>query len=294
MKQLAVISGKGGTGKTSIAASLARLAKPVALADCDVDAADLHLLLHHEQTDRGVFSSGFMASVDGDLCTRCGVCVEACAYDAIDEQILIDPIACEGCGVCEFVCPHGAIRLQPVECGQWFVSNTVAGPMSHARLHPGKENSGRLVSLVRKKAVELAQQRKLELIIIDGPPGVGCPVIASIGGVDAVLIVTEPSLAGMHDCERVAELAAHFKIPAALTINKFDISDEISSKIEGLGESLGIEVVGKIPYTLDVTKAQLAGKTIVEYGGGRMREEIERMWKRLEDVLFSSKGGEDI
>lgn len=285
MKSLAVISGKGGTGKTSITASLAWIAKPVVVADGDVDAADLHLLLKPQVEEKGAFRAGFIAVVDRDLCTECGACVEACEFGAIDASIHIDPISCEGCGVCEFVCPHGAISMVTAECGEWFVSKTVVGPMAHARLHPGKENSGRLVSLVRTKAADLGDQNGLDRIIVDGPPGVGCPVIASIGGVDCVLIVTEPTLPGLHDCERVLDLAAHFKVPATVAINKCDLNDEIADQIAKMCSKRDVQVVGRIPYTTEFTKAQLAGKNVIEYGSDNLSNILRDIWNNLEIIL---------
>lgn len=285
MKSLAVISGKGGTGKTSVTASLAWLAKPVVVADGDVDAADLHLLLKPETKERGAFVAGFTAAVDRDRCTECGDCVRACEFHAIDKSIDVDPISCEGCGVCEFVCPHGAITMEAADCGEWFVSKTVVGPMAHARLHPGKENSGRLVSLVRKKAADLGERDNMDLIIIDGPPGVGCPVIASIGGVDCVLVVTEPTLAGFHDCERVLDLAAHFKVSALVLINKCDLNDDIADQIAKAASKRGVHVVGRIPYTTEFTRAQLEGKNIIEYGSEDLSKTLREIWQAIEAIL---------
>jgi MinD superfamily P-loop ATPase len=285
MKSLAVISGKGGTGKTSITASLAWLARPVVVADGDVDAADLHLLLKPETRDRGAFVAGFTAVVDRKLCTKCGDCVGACEFGAISKSIDIDPVSCEGCGVCEFICPHGAISMVAADCGEWFVSKTAVGPMAHARLHPGKENSGRLVSLVRNKAADLAEQEGTDLIIIDGPPGVGCPVIASIGGVDCVLVVTEPTLAGFHDCERVLDLAGHFKVPALVLINKCDLSEDIADQIAGKAQKRGVKVVGRIPYDTEFTRAQLEGKNIIEYGSENLSKALREIWQAIGAIL---------
>lgn len=285
MKSFAVISGKGGTGKTSITASLAHIAKPSVVADGDVDAADLHLLLEPRIVERGTFTSGFAAIIDPALCTNCGTCVEACAFNAIDAAVHIDPVSCEGCGVCEFVCPHGAASMIVAECGEWFISQTKVGPMAHARLRPGKENSGKLVSMVRKKATELGEQNGLDLIIIDGPPGVGCPVIASIGGVDCVLIVTEPTLSGLHDCERVLDLARHFRISASVVINKCDLNGKNSDRIARMCSERDVALAGQIPYTTEFTRAQLAGKSIVEYDSGTASKTLHTIWNNLEKAL---------
>lgn len=289
IRSLAVVSGKGGAGKTSLAAAWARVASPVAVADCDVDAADLYLLLQPQVRDQGVFHAGHIAVVDYDKCTRCGECRNACAFGAIDETIYIDPVACEGCGVCEFVCPHGAASLVSADCGEWFVSETEAGPMAHARLYPGKENSGKLVSLVRKKAHEEAEKRDLELIIIDGPPGVGCPVIASVGGVDLVVTVAEPTVAGVHDAERVLKLAQHFRIPACVVINKSDINEDLARNMEDLAREQKAEVIGRIPYDVEFTKAQLASKTIVEYADKETAKRVKKIWKKLDQKLKEVK-----
>ena len=187
--------------------------------------------------------------------------------------------------MCEFVCPHGAISMVTAECGEWFMSKTVVGPMAHARLHPGKENSGRLVSLVRTKAADLGEQAGLDLIVVDGPPGVGCPVIASIGGVDCVLVVTEPTLPGLHDCERVLDLAAHFKVSAAVIINKCDLNDEIADRIAEMCSKRDVQVVGRIPYTTEFTKAQLAGKNVIEYGSDSLSNILRDIWNNLEIIL---------
>ncbi len=267
-KTIVIISGKGGTGKTSITACLAISAQNAVLADCDVDAADLHLLLSPKIKQENPFISGEEASIDQDTCINCGKCLEACTFSAIDntdDTFIVDPIACEGCAACTLVCPVNAITMSPAECGNWFISETRAGPMAHAKLFPGKENSGKLVSLVRSKALELAKQKNADFIIIDGPPGVGCPVIASIGNTDLALIVTEPTISGVHDLKRAIELTKHFKIKSAVLINKSDINEKISTEITDFCNSQNITIAGKIPYTTEFVKAQLAGQTIIEY-----------------------------
>jgi MinD superfamily P-loop ATPase len=211
MKQITVISGKGGTGKTTILASLAALVKRAVLVDADVDAADLHLLLKPQVRRREPFVASQVALIDPEKCDPCGKCAEACRFEAI-RDLQVDPISCEGCGVCFHVCPRGAILMKEVQSGEWFISQTRYGPMVHAKLGVAQENSGKLVTLVRKEAQRIAREGGYPLILIDGPPGIGCPVIASLGGVDAVLVVTEPSLSGIHDLERVLGVSRHFQV----------------------------------------------------------------------------------
>lgn len=240
--ELVVISGKGGTGKTSIVASFAALAEKVVLADCDVDAADLHLVLNPTVVKREKFSGGSRARIMPGHCTACGKCEEICRFNAIyfdgpgngkvEKTYRIDPIACEGCGVCAWFCEENAIEFGPVVNGEWFISDTRCGPMVHARLGVAEENSGKLVSLVRTQAKKIADDRRLDLVIIDGAPGIGCPVIASITGADLVLVVTEPTLSGMHDLERVVDLTKHFGIETLVCVNKWDLNEEIASQIE--------------------------------------------------------------
>ena len=213
MKELIVISGKGGTGKTSLMAAFASLAENKVLCDADVDAADLHLIMAPEVRERRDFQSGNTAVIDQDKCTECGQCLDLCRWNAISNDFEVNAIACEGCGVCVYFCPEKAIDFPENTCGEWFVSDTRFGPMVHARLGIAEENSGKLVTLVRQQAGKLAEAKNLDLILTDGPPGVGCPVIASVGGATAVLIVTEPTVSGVHDMQRVAQLAAHFKFP---------------------------------------------------------------------------------
>ncbi len=282
-KTLVVISGKGGTGKTSVTASFALLASNAVIADGDVDAADLHLILDPTTREKAPFTAGVIASIDRERCTACGACREACVYHAIDESFVIDPIACEGCGLCQWICPADAVVLTPNACGRSFISDTRAGPFVHARLDPGAENSGKLVSFVRGKAAELAEEKKL--VIVDGPPGIGCPVIAAIGGTDLALIVTEPSAAAFEDLKRIADTAAHFDVPVVCAINRYDISTELTARIEAYLAERSIPLIGRIPYDEAFFAAQLAGKAIVEADKGPAATEIRRMWKNIEDRL---------
>ncbi len=285
VKQIAVISGKGGTGKTVLTACFAVLARNKVLVDCDVDAADLHLLLHPEIQERHEFSGGSVAFRDPEKCTECGKCLEVCRFDAVRENFDIDPIACEGCGFCVHVCPVQAIAMKECVNGEWFVSETAYGPMVHARLGPAEENSGKLVTVVRKRAKAIAEQSGAHYMIADGPPGIGCPVIASITGADMVLGVSEPSLSGIHDLKRVAGIATRFGIRMCCVINKFDINLENSRVLEDWCQDNGISVVGRIPFDDAVTKAMVQGKTVVEFGETRAGTEIQKVWQEVKHCL---------
>lgn len=265
MKEIVLISGKGGTGKTSLVAAFAGLAKRAVLCDADVDASDLHLILAPEIIKSTDFQGGHKAVIMNDLCTQCGTCRDMCRFSAISEAYEVDPLQCEGCGVCVHFCPVKAIKFPIMTCGQWYESRTRMGPMIHARLGIAEENSGRLVSLVRKEAKELASKTGRELIITDGPPGVGCPVIASIGGASAVLVVTEPTVAGIHDMQRVVSLADHFRVPAMVAINKYDLNLRQCAEIEDFAKESSLPVVGRIPFDPVFTKAMIHEKTVIEY-----------------------------
>jgi MinD superfamily P-loop ATPase len=288
MKELVVISGKGGTGKTSIVGAFAYLAKNKVLCDADVDAADLHLLTEPTIRERHEFRSGHKAVIDPEKCTGCGLCRELCRYHAINEDFRVDPIDCEGCGVCVYFCPEKAIAFPESTCGEWFISDTRFGPMVHARLGIAEENSGKLVTLVRQKARALAEENKLDLLLTDGPPGIGCPVIASIGGASGILIVTEPTVSGRHDMERVAQLAAHFKVPAMVCVNKYDLNPEVTQAMERFAEEKGLHVLETIPFDSAFTKSMVQGKTIIEYAErspGSLA--VKRIWEDIEDALFN-------
>jgi MinD superfamily P-loop ATPase len=284
MKQITVISGKGGTGKTTILASLASLAKRAVLVDADVDAADLHLLLRPKMERREPFYASKVAVIDPERCDGCLKCEEVCRFEAI-RNLMVDPIACEGCGVCWSICPREAIQAKEVQSGEWFISRTRYGPMVHAKLGVAQENSGKLVTLVRKEAQKIAQEGHDPLILIDGPPGIGCPVIAALGGVDAALVVTEPSVSGIHDLERILGVCRHFRVPAWVCINKCDINRENTEKIKLYGQREGIPVIGEIPFDPIVTKAMVLESTVIEYTGGIVANEIKKMWTKLERLL---------
>jgi len=291
VKEIVVISGKGGTGKTSIVASFAALARTAVMADCDVDAADLHLVLEPKVRHSADFSGGKQAFIVTEKCIGCGKCRDVCNFDAIlftgpandviDKTYTVDPIACEGCGVCVHFCPNDAIEFRDVVNGQWFISDTRFGTMVHAKLGIAEENSGKLVSLLRKKAKEIAVDRNNDLIIVDGSPGIGCPVIASITGADLVLIVTEPTLSGKHDLDRIADLAAGFNIPTLVAINKCDLNPDVAQQIETDVHKRNMKVVGKIRYDDAFTKAQIMKCSVVEYTGGAVSEDIKALWRNI-------------
>ncbi len=292
-KQLVVLSGKGGTGKTSVVASLAALATDKVLADCDVDAADLHLVLDPQQRRREPFVGGKEARIVPERCCGCGHCVEYCRFDAIHAAGLregrsvytVDPLACEGCGLCNLVCTPHAVQMLDSERGEWFVSDTRQGPLVHARLNIGGENSGKLVTAVRNEALTLAREMGAQLVLVDGPPGIGCPVIASVTGADLVLAVTEPTVSGEHDLERLAGLVRGFGLPLVACINKTDLNPDMANRIRELCATHGIPVVGELSYDIAVVQAQVERKSIVERGGSPVADQIRTMWKTLEDML---------
>lgn len=281
MKQLTVISGKGGTGKTSITAAFASLAENCVFADCDVDAADLHLILKPNIKKTIVFHGLKIPSFNMDLCINCKSCYQSCKFHAINEDISLNSDLCEGCGVCSFICPVKAINMIDRESGFAYISDTRFGPMSHAALKTAEEASGKLVTVVRENAKKIAEENNSDLIIIDGPPGIGCPVISSITGVDLVLIVTEPTLSGIHDLERVYEVACYFKIPAVVCINKYDVNLDNSSKIEDYCKKENIPIIGKIPYDAIMTQAMVNEKTVIEFSDGNLSDKIVNMWEKI-------------
>jgi len=290
MKEIVIISGKGGTGKTSLAASFAVLAGPVVVADCDVDAADLHLLLQPRISQKTVFTGGVTARIKSGHCTACGKCEELCRFDAIyfdgpgngayPKTFRVDPIACEGCGVCAWFCAEKAIALEPAVCGEWYVSETRVGPMVHARLGIAAENSGKLVTIVRNEARRLAEGQGKKLILIDGPPGIGCPVIASVTGATLALVVTEPTLSGEHDMERVLSLARHFSLPAAVCVNKWDLNAEMTERIEAKARQAGARIAGRVRYDNQVTAAQILQRTAVETDAP-CAQDVRRIWEAI-------------
>lgn len=282
IREIVIVSGKGGTGKTSLAAAFAALAKNGILCDADVDAADLHLLMQPEVKERTDFMGGSKAVINPDLCTGCGTCRTLCRFDAISDRYEVDPIRCEGCGVCVDFCPEQAIDFPVQRCGEWYISATRFGPMVHARLGIAEENSGRLVSLVRKETRQLAEERGLELILTDGPPGIGCPVIAAIGGATALVIVVEPTVSGIHDMERVVDLAAHFRVPGMVIVNKYDLNIEMTETIEQLAVQRNLVVLGRVPFDPVFTRSMVQGQTLFEYGAETPTRQVVRdIWAKI-------------
>ncbi len=292
-KELVVLSGKGGTGKTSLAACFSALEKNIAIADCDVDAADLHLILQPEIKERGLFSGGDTARIDPEKCTGCGDCFKQCRFDAIrktlynDQDVYaIDGFNCEGCGVCCLVCPVDATTCEPAVNGEWYLSSTRFGPFSHAKLGVAEENSGKLVTLVKNKKDVVAEESNLKEAIIDGSPGTGCPVIASLTGADYTLIVTEPTVSGIHDLKRILDVAAFFRIKSGIVVNKYDLNPEKTEEIKKIAQETGSSFLGTIPYDRKVTQAQVKGLSVVEYTKAEISEIIKKIWGKVRDQCF--------
>jgi len=291
-REVTIISGKGGTGKTTLTGSLAHLSNHKILVDNDVDAADLHLLLAPSVREAHDFSGGDKARIDPERCIGCGQCAEACHFNAIREEASeaalvyrVEPLLCESCGLCARICPVDAIVEEKNMNGRWYVSGTACGPMVHARLGIAEENSGKLVSLVRSRAAQLARELRQDMILGDGPPGTGCPVIASVSGTDLVVIVTEPTVAGVHDMERVMQLAGHFGVPSVVVINKADLNLRQAQRIKDIAEQHGSRIIGRIPFDRTVNDALMAGKTVIEYGAGDAAEAVRRIWKEIQNIL---------
>ncbi|MBN1797642.1 MAG: P-loop NTPase [Spirochaetales bacterium] len=293
-KELVVVSGKGGTGKTSLVAGFCALEKNIAISDCDVDAADLHLVLKPEKLDQGSFSGGEIAEIAEDKCTGCGLCMRACRFNAVNKisgngKIIyrIDDLSCEGCGVCGIVCRDNAVSFKTAINGEWYVSKTRFGPMSHAKLGIAEENSGKLVSLIRNKKNELAAAHGLKQSIIDGSPGTGCPVIASITGTDYALVVTEPTVSGIHDLKRILDVIRFFKIKAGVIVNKYDLNPDKSKEIREITERSAAVFLGEIPYDNAVTEAQMRGVSVIEYEDSPLTKIIAGIWEKVKQSVFN-------
>jgi len=294
IRELVVISGKGGTGKTSIVAAFAALAGGSVLADCDVDAADLHLVLAPELGPEQPFSGRTAAVIDSEACTSCGLCADICRFAAVlgaeTGDFSVDPVACEGCELCRRVCPATAITMEPMFNGVWMVSETRHGPLVHARLGIAEDNSGKLVTLVRTNARRMAEERDLPLVIVDGAPGIGCPVIASLAGADLVLAVTEPTVSGRHDLDRVLQVVRQFRLPFAVCVNKADLEPGFSAQMIAEAEAAGAVFTAAVNFDPAVTQAQVAGTNIIDYGGPAAAE-ITTMWETIRDSLGIAPSG---
>ena len=292
MREIVIISGKGGAGKTSITGAFAHLAESGILCDLDVDAPDLHLLLDPEHETEEEFWSGFEAIIDQDVCTGCGHCMELCRFNAISEtdgRFTINPLQCEGCKVCVTFCPAEAIEFPQRHCGDWYVSSTRFGTMVHAQLYPGEENSGRLVTVLKQKAREIAEEQGLDLVLCDGAPGIGCPVISSMAGTDLAVVVTEPTPSGLHDLKRVAELCEGFRTKVAVLINKWDINPAMAEEIESYCRSKGYVLVGRFPHDRAVVDAMLERKVITEYDSGPLTDTLKGSWADIMNLLETIK-----
>jgi MinD superfamily P-loop ATPase len=287
MKRIAVLSGKGGTGKTFVTASLASLAEDTVFADCDVDAANLYLLFGPREKERHSFTGGKVAEIDPNACTGCGLCVERCRFDAIemaDGTAKADPVACEGCGVCGIVCPEVAVSYRTEEAGEWYVSDSDMGTLVHASLYAGAENSGKLVQQVRERAVRAAEEESAGYVLIDGPPGTGCPVFSAVTGVDYILMVTEPTTAGIHDLRRALEAVAHFEISAGMVINKADIAEEQAEELRAFARESGIRILGEIPYKKSVVESLAELQPYPRIRDDEVTGELRRIWSQLQQL----------
>jgi MinD superfamily P-loop ATPase len=289
INEVVVLSGKGGTGKTSLMGALAALIPDKVLCDADVDAADLHLLLDPQVLERHDFYAGHQASIDLDQCIQCGECLNWCRFGAISDSLVINPLLCEGCGVCYHLCPVQAVQFPEHRCGEWYISRTRFGPLVHARLGIAEENSGKLVTLVRQEARRLAEEQDLPWLLTDGPPGIGCPVISSLGGATAVLLVAEPSVSGQHDLERVAAVAEHFGLPVLVLVNKADLHWEAAEKIVQFCADRGYPFLGHLPFDPDFTRAQVEGKTIMEYDNKNLHTLLIEVWEQLQTEIDKLK-----
>lgn len=294
MKELVILSGKGGTGKTSITAAFSHLAQNHVVCDADVDAADLHLLIKPDVQETHDFMGGGLAHIRTDDCSECGTCIDLCRFAAISDDFKVNPLHCEGCGVCVDLCPEKAIDFPIQKCGEWFISASEYGPMVHARLGIAEENSGKLVSVIRGKAKELAEKENKDLVLIDGPPGIGCPVIASITGATALVIIVEPTLSGLHDMKRVTQLATHFRLPVMVCVNKYDINIDVTEQIEREVTEHGLDLVGRIPFNPVFVHSMVDGKNVFAYGKEpELLENIQSIWQKIVTSTYM-KGHENI
>lgn len=291
MYELTVISGKGGTGKTSIVGAFAHLASNHVMCDLDVDAANLHLLLAPEVKEQGAFYSGNIAIIDEEKCNNCGICKEKCKFDAVEfsKSHVINPVNCEGCGVCVHFCPQNAIDFPENYCGDWYISDTRFAPLVHARMSPGEENSGKLITYLRQTACKVATKNNKDIIIYDGSPGIGCPVISSLTGTDMAVVVTEPTPSGLHDAKRILELCKHFSIAIAVIINKYDLNLENTGEIERFCASNDIKIAGKVPNNRIFVDAVVKGSVVTECGNEAINIELQNIWNEVRTILTRVK-----
>lgn len=291
MKEIAVVSGKGGTGKSSISAAFATLGSPIVLADCDVDAANLYLLFEPEQKEEIVYIGGHKAVVNHSLCTTCGICVSQCRFNAIsaqDKRIVITETSCDGCFLCSRICPEGAISMEKSDKSRLYAGSFRCGHMVYGRLAPGEENSGKLVSMVRQKAKSLAKENNLDTIILDGPPGIGCPVISTLTGVSRVVIVTEPTMSGFHDMTRIIEVVQKFNVKPSIVINKYDLNQERADEISGWCSQKGILIAGRLPFSIDFVDAMVQQKSIIEYNKNKkINDAIQLIYSNIVEQKIS-------
>ena len=301
MKQIVILSGKGGTGKTSLSAAFAHLAASEGknvLVDADVDAANLELLLNGKRIKEEPFSGGSIAAIDQTLCNGCGTCQEVCRFDAVsftDGEFSIDPVACDGCAACLYTCPENAINLEKQQAGEWYISETEYGRFYHAHLFPAQENSGKLVALIKRHAQDALEIMDGDLMLVDGPPGIGCPVISALSGADVVLLVTEPSLAGIHDLERVLGTAAYFQLPAWVCINKTDLYPEGAARIKELCQERDIPLLGEILFDMIIPRAMTAGEPVTRFApDSETSRKIEEIWQKIQQMLAESLPSRDI
>lgn len=292
MKQIVILSGKGGTGKTSLSAAFAHLAASAGtnvLVDADVDAANLELLFKAHRIKEEPFVGGSIASIDQSRCSSCGICQDVCRFDAVsvwDGTYRVDPVACDGCAACVYACPEGVIALEKQQAGEWYISGTDYGRFYHAHLFPAQENSGKLVALIKRQAQDALERMEGDLMLVDGPPGIGCPVISAISGADIILVVTEPSLAGIHDLERVLGTAAYFQVPAWVCINKADLYPEGAAEIKEICQEKGIPLLGEIPYDLAIPRAMTAGKPVTLFAPEADASlEVKMIWEKIQIKL---------
>lgn len=285
MKEITILSGKGGTGKTSITAAFASVSNKTVLCDNDVDASDLHLILHPVILEENIFYSKYIATIDTGICTNCGICISLCNFDAIDlfyEKYVINPFKCEGCKLCERACPQHAVSTHLSDNNFWYKSNTRFGPMVHAKMGPGEENSGKLVSLIRTRAKQIASDLQSDILLNDGPPGVGCTAISSITGTNHVIIVTEPTKSGLHDASRIVELADSFNVPISVIINKYDMNLDVCNDVEDFFKSKGIEIVCKLPFDEKLVESMVEGKSIIEYAPeAEISQLLAKAWNKI-------------